>query len=242
MDTGDVMTHHAPEKTREEQDSPPGYFYSNRIARAYLQGWRRLPTPSRRPLGSVWCSSVLCEGTPPRLRREASAGLSLQIREVVDEVVSSLRGKADEKELALKVDVPDGLPKVMVDRDWITQVVMNLVDNAVRHTPRGGEVAVTASVADGALVVSVRDTGISPEEQGHVFERFYRLDDSRVQETEGTGLGVAIVRSLVEMHGGQVWVQSELGEGSTFSAKGTGDTGRSRISRMDNGTDYLSHS
>jgi len=106
----------------------------------------------------------------------------------------------------------------MVDRDRITQAVMNLVDSAVRYTPQGGEVAVTASVADGALVVSVRDTGIgiSLEEQGHVFERFHRSDGSGLQETEGTGLGLAILRSLVEMHGGQVWVQSELGEGSTL--------------------------
>jgi signal transduction histidine kinase len=89
----------------------------------------------------------------------------------------------------------------------------------VRYTPEGGEVSVRVELADEALLVHVQDTGIgiAPEEQGRIFERFYRSEDARVQETEGTGLGLAIVKSLVEMHGGRVWVESELGKGSTFS-------------------------
>lgn len=151
-----------------------------------------------------------------RLRLEIQP---MQMREVLDEVIGSLRGRAEEKDLTMRVEVPQDLPQVMADRDRITQVVLNLVDNAVRYTPEGGEVTVRAELADDALLVHVQDTGIgiAPEEQNRIFERFYRSEDARVQETEGTGLGLAIVKSLVEMHGGQVWVTSELGKGSTFS-------------------------
>ncbi|MGC8837381.1 MAG: GAF domain-containing protein [Anaerolineae bacterium] len=143
----------------------------------------------------------------------------MQVQEVVEEVVGSLRGRAEAKGLRVRVDVPQGLPAVMADRDRITQVVLNLMDNAVRYTPEGGEIAVRVELADEVLLVHVQDTGIgiAPEEQGRIFERFYRSEDARVQETEGTGLGLAIVKSLVEMHGGRVWVESELGKGSTFS-------------------------
>ena len=143
----------------------------------------------------------------------------MQVREVIEEVVGSLRGQAEAKGLWVRVEVPQGLPAVMADRDRITQVVLNLMDNAVRYTPEGGEVSVRVELADEALLVHVQDTGIgiAPEEQGRIFERFYRSEDARVQETEGTGLGLAIVKSLVEMHGGRVWVESELGKGSTFS-------------------------
>ena len=151
-----------------------------------------------------------------RLRLEIQP---MQFQDVVSEVISSLRGKAEEKGLTLKTEVPEDLPVVMADRSRITQVLTNLADNAVRYTPEGGKVVVSASVAEATLLVHVRDTGIgiSREEQGRIFERFYRSDDPRVQDTEGTGLGLAIVKSLVEMHGGRVWVQSELGKGSTFS-------------------------
>lgn len=143
----------------------------------------------------------------------------MQVWEVIDEVVGSLKGRAEAKGLRVRVEVPQGLPAVMADRDRITQVVLNLMDNAVRYTPEGGEVCVRVQMADEALLVHVQDTGIgiAPEEQGRIFERFYRSEDARVQETEGTGLGLAIVKSLIEMHGGRVWVQSEPGKGSTFS-------------------------
>ncbi|MGQ9714379.1 MAG: GAF domain-containing protein [Anaerolineae bacterium] len=143
----------------------------------------------------------------------------MHVQEVIEEVLGSLRGRAEAKGLRVRAEVPQGLPAVVADRDRITQVVLNLMDNAVRYTPEGGEVSVRVELADEALLVHVQDTGIgiAPEEQDRIFERFYRSEDARVQETEGTGLGLAIVKSLVEMHGGRVWVESALEKGSTFS-------------------------
>jgi DNA-binding response OmpR family regulator len=111
------------------------------------------------------------------------------------------------------------LPEIFVDPDRVIQVLTNLVGNACRYTPTGGEIVVSARVRDDEIHVSVRDTGIgiSEEDQQRLFSRFFRSDDPLVQEAPGTGLGLSITKSLVEMHGGRIWVESKLGEGSTFT-------------------------
>jgi len=142
------------------------------------------------------------------------------VESLLETVVTSLHSKFEEKNLSVQVLLPDGdLPNVEADRDRVIQILMNLVSNAFQYTPPGGMVTVSAH-ADGEMVqIDVADTGIgiSPENQSKVFERFYRVDDPSVNEFPGTGLGLAIVRSLVEMHEGHLWLQSEVGKGTTFS-------------------------
>ncbi|MGC9521026.1 MAG: GAF domain-containing protein [Anaerolineae bacterium] len=142
------------------------------------------------------------------------------VAEVVEQVVELLRPKIAEKEQRLEMVVPAGLPRVYADSDRLAQVLTNLVSNAHKYTPAGGRVAVHAYVREGMMHVAVADTGIgiAPENQERIFERFYRVeDDPAVYETSGTGLGLAIALSLIQMHEGQIWLESELGVGSIFT-------------------------
>jgi len=143
----------------------------------------------------------------------------VQIGEVIADVVNALAGQAEVKRQTLTYEVMGGLPEIMGDRDRLNQVLTNLVSNAIRYTPEEGTIEVRAYLVEGAVRVDVRDTGIgiAPEDLGRIFERFYRADHPMVQETSGTGLGLPIVKMFVEMHGGRVWVESELGKGSTFT-------------------------
>jgi len=101
----------------------------------------------------------------------------------------------------------------------VRQVVLNLLSNAVKFTPEGGRVVVGATRADGAVEVSVSDTGIgiASEDQEAIFEEFRQAGGDYTRKREGTGLGLAIARKFVELHGGQIWVKSEVGKGSTFT-------------------------
>ncbi len=132
--------------------------------------------------------------------------------------VSQAEVVAREKDLRLETNVAEGLPQVRVDGRRIEQVITNLVDNALAHTPPGGAILVTTAKEADALLVSVADTGagIPPEHLPHVFERFYRVDEARSREGGGAGLGLAIAKQMVELHGGKIWVESEVGEGSRF--------------------------
>jgi two-component system phosphate regulon sensor histidine kinase PhoR len=105
------------------------------------------------------------------------------------------------------------------ERDRVQQAVFNLLDNAVKYTPPGGSVHLSAREADKSLVISVSDTGlgIPKEHLARIFERFYRVDRDRSRELGGTGLGLSIVKHIVEAHRGTVEAQSELGRGSTFT-------------------------
>jgi PAS domain S-box-containing protein len=143
----------------------------------------------------------------------------LEIGEVVADVVNSLAVPAESKDHTLSYEVAGGLPEIMGDRDRLNQVLTNLVSNAIRYTPAGGSIEVRAYPVEGAVRVDVADSGIgiAPEDLGRIFERFYRADDPLVQEAAGTGLGLSITKMFVEMHGGRVWVESEVGKGSTFT-------------------------
>ena len=142
----------------------------------------------------------------------------LQMGEIVLEVANSFRGQMESKGLEFLVDIPDNLGKVRGDRGRITQILTNLIANAYHYTLEGS-IKVSLSQVDNVLKVDVADTGIgiAPGDQGKIFDRFYRADNSLVQETTGTGLGLSIVKMFVEMHGGRVWVESEPGKGSTFT-------------------------
>ena len=122
----------------------------------------------------------------------------------------------------MAVEVPDGLPPVTGDRDRLIQVVINLISNAVKFTPTGTITCSAGLTADDGrplLIVSVADTGmgIAPEDQAKVFEQFSQAGDTLADTPRGTGLGLPICREIVEQHGGRLWVELEVGHGSTFS-------------------------
>ncbi len=139
------------------------------------------------------------------------------MRDVVQAVVSAVESLASEKHLALKVSLPADLPAGRGDDRRITQVLLNLVGNAIKFTD-AGEVRVEAIAKDGQFMVSVADTGpgIAEADQRRIFEEFQQVDTSITRAKGGTGLGLAIARRIVEMHGGRMWVESSLGKGSTF--------------------------
>ena len=136
---------------------------------------------------------------------------------VVTEVVDRLRPRAQAEGVSMETDIGDGLPALLGEGAKISQVLFNLVDNALRFTPEGGRVLIEAEAADGFATVTVADTGagIAPEHLPHLFERFYKVDRSR--SGGGVGLGLAIVRHIVMAHGGDVGASSEPGLGARFS-------------------------
>jgi two-component system sensor histidine kinase BaeS len=145
---------------------------------------------------------------------------TIDITAVVRETLEALAPLADERTIALRVELPATLPLAHADPDRLRQVVQNLVENALRHTPSGGEVRVILREGEGDRIhVVVADTGsgILAEDLPHVFEHFYRADASRARSSGGTGMGLAIVKSLVEAHGGRVSVESAPGSGSIFT-------------------------
>ncbi len=144
---------------------------------------------------------------------------ALDLGELISQVVESFREQYREKGLTLEWEESEGLPLVRGDAARVTQVLSNLIANAWRYTPEGGQTAIAAQPVDGFLQVDIADTGIgiSSDEVGRIFDRFYRSDHPIVQEAEGTGLGLSIVKMFVEMLGGEIWVESRLGAGSTFS-------------------------
>jgi signal transduction histidine kinase len=139
------------------------------------------------------------------------------IESVVETVRSATESLAQNKKLALKTDVANSLPIGLGDEQRLTQVLLNLVGNAIKFTD-AGEVRVTAKAVNGHFNVSVTDTGpgIPEEHQARIFEQFHQVDSSNTKAKGGTGLGLAIAKRIVEMHGGRIWVESTLGKGSTF--------------------------
>ena len=138
---------------------------------------------------------------------------------LVERVRAEVTVAAGERDVALEVDIPPDLAPVLGDRERIHQVLFNLLDNAVRFASAGGSVRVTARGAGERCEVRVSDTGpgIPPEHLPFVFERFYRADPARAREDGGTGIGLAIARSIVEAHGGSIRAESEVGSGTTFT-------------------------
>ncbi len=143
-----------------------------------------------------------------------------ELRELVDEVFSGLAPRAAKSGVLLDNKV-SGAIDVTADRHRLEQILVNLVDNAIKFNHPGGQVAVAAEIVQDGILVKVRDTGqgISAEHLPRVFERFYRVDRARSREAGGTGLGLAIVKHLARLHGGEAYVTSEAGSGSEFAIK-----------------------
>jgi len=140
------------------------------------------------------------------------------LKDVVHSVFVAVESLADEKKLALRIEVPNNLPTGRGDERRLTQVLLNLVGNAIKFTDQG-EVAIKASATNGAYTLSVCDTGpgIAPTDQAKIFEEFQQADSSATKKKGGTGLGLSIARRIIELHGGKIWVESEIGKGATFS-------------------------
>jgi len=114
------------------------------------------------------------------------------------------------------VEDPGGLPPVMADPDRMEQVLLNLIHNAIKHTPPGGKIILTAERLEQEIIIKVSDTGegIAKKDVPRIFERFYKTDQARA--SGGTGLGLAIAKHIVEAHKGRIWVESVAGQGATF--------------------------
>jgi signal transduction histidine kinase len=140
------------------------------------------------------------------------------LQSVVQSVYSAVEPLAADKKLAFKIEVPPDLPPGRADERRLTQVLLNLVGNAIKFTD-AGEVMIRASSSNGSFKLSVRDTGpgISEADQKKLFQEFQQADNSTTKAKGGTGLGLAISKRIIEMHGGQIWVESSIGQGSTFS-------------------------
>jgi signal transduction histidine kinase len=141
------------------------------------------------------------------------------IAELIKQAVMVVRGQAVAKGVSVSIDLPDKLPPVNIDSHRISQVLRNLLENAVAHTAKGGSITVAVKQQGNWVEVSVTDTGegIPAEDLPNIFERFYRVDKSRARATGGSGLGLTIAKRLVEAHGGKIEAQSEPGKGSCFS-------------------------
>ena len=163
---------------------------------------------------------------------------SVSIEKVIREVLRTTRRQIEARQQALEVDIPSSLPLVRGDLDRLVQVVTNLVSNACKYTPEKGHIAIRAqrwrspsfppiggdegggaAGQDEFVLCSIADTGIgiAPGDQERLFTKYFRADDPTVRSVPGTGLGLVIIKSLVELHGGEIWVESEAGKGSTFS-------------------------
>jgi signal transduction histidine kinase len=152
------------------------------------------------------------------LARYEGGGVVLQRRLFdIDRLFENVAGRherdAQTKGIAIRIQVDAGADQVVADPDRIEQGIENLVGNALRHTPAGGTITLTAAQADGVATLSVSDTGagIAPEHLPHVFERFYKADTSRLADSTGSGLGLSITKAIVERHGGTIRVTSEPG-------------------------------
>jgi len=142
----------------------------------------------------------------------------LSVSQFVQSCIETTQRSAAEKNLRVSVNLKTSLPDIAADRRRLAEVLQNLLDNAVQYTPSGGRITVSASSEGDEVEFTVSDTGIGiPKvDQPRIFERFYRVDVARSREVGGTGLGLSIAKHLVEAHGGRIWVESEVGQGSQF--------------------------
>jgi signal transduction histidine kinase len=137
----------------------------------------------------------------------------------IDNARTFVRERATKHGINLDVTVDERLGDFVGDERKIKQVLLNLLSNAVKFTPEGGRIGINARQTEGSVEISVSDTGIgiAPEDQARIFEEFRQVGSDYAHKTEGTGLGLTLAKKFVELHGGKIWVESEVGKGSTFS-------------------------
>jgi signal transduction histidine kinase len=198
------------------------------IIQGNLEAWLDgVLTPAPDQIASVYDETVLLSRLVTDLRdlSLAEAGQlklsqsATELDEFIFAEIASVQNRCQEKQVSISAELPTGLPLVFIDRDRIHQVLHNLIDNALRYIPAGGTIKIGASyTTPGWVTVSVADSGggIVPEDLPYVFDHFYKADRSRHRGHGGAGIGLAMVKQLVELHGGKVWVESQKGKGSTF--------------------------
>ena len=137
----------------------------------------------------------------------------------LDNALTLVRERATRHGITLTQTVDERLGDIVADERKVKQILLNLLSNAVKFTPEGGRVGLTATAADGVVTIAVSDTGvgIAPEDQAAIFEEFRQVGRDDTRKQEGTGLGLTLAKKFVELHGGRIWVQSQVGQGSTFS-------------------------
>lgn len=152
------------------------------------------------------------ESINPGLSRE-----TVSLPDFITEVVEDYRGRPSCKEHRLNILIDEGVDQIEFDPLKITQVIENLLENALKYTPAGSQIDISAKLRDRVIEINVRDSGpgIPAEDLPHIFERFYRVDKGRSREKGGTGLGLSIVKHIIQLHGGRVWAESEPGKGTT---------------------------
>ena len=138
---------------------------------------------------------------------------------ILRDVLDMMQVRIEDKALSVEVNTAPAISPVLANEEHVKQVWINLISNAVKYTPDGGHVTITLKEQDDVIYGSVRDTGIgiNPEEIEHIFESFYRTEAAKAMTRQGTGLGLSIVAGIMKRYGGRVWLESEIGRGSTFS-------------------------
>ncbi len=144
--------------------------------------------------------------------------IQVNLGQLTQDAVDFLSNNAEKKQVSLTAEIAKEIPDVQGDEDRLEQVLINIIDNAIKYTPAGGKIVARCSEEDGFAKVAITDNGpgILEEDRERVFERFYRVDADRSTSTGGRGLGLAIAKHIVEAHGGALWVESQFGKGSTF--------------------------
>jgi signal transduction histidine kinase len=137
----------------------------------------------------------------------------------LDNALTLVRERASRHGITLTQTVAEEVGDIVADQRKVKQILLNLLSNAVKFTPEGGRVGVTATVAEDSITIAVSDTGIgiAPEDQPTIFEEFRQVGRDDARKQEGTGLGLTLAKKFVELHGGRIWVQSQVGQGSTFT-------------------------
>ncbi|MGH2549398.1 MAG: ATP-binding protein [Thermomicrobiales bacterium] len=199
---------------------------------ANLQGYLEvlrdgLTEPTPEILGVLHEESLLLNGLVADLQELALAEAGqlplmrapVELHEPILNALDAIRPQAEARDLTLASNLPEMLPEVLVDTSRLSQILRNLLRNAVTHTPPGGRIDVRASTTDNQVQIAVHDTGhgIEPEHLPFIFDRFYRADPARARDTGGSGLGLAVVKNLVEAHGGTITASSTINAGSTFT-------------------------
>ncbi len=143
----------------------------------------------------------------------------LSLEGIIDNIVFQMANLASEKDVEIITQLEEGLPMIYADRDRIDQVIINLLDNAIKFTDPGGRVTISARCANGSCLVEITDTGegIPQSELPHIFDKFYQVESTMTRQRGGIGLGLPICKELIKAHGGEIWVRSALGKGTTFS-------------------------
>jgi two-component system phosphate regulon sensor histidine kinase PhoR len=144
---------------------------------------------------------------------------AISVRDLIDDVIDFVKGPSEKKRISVSRNEISSSLSLEADRNYLEQVLINLLDNAIKYTPEGGRITISAIEKDQREIqFSIEDNGIGipREDIPRIFERFYRVDKGRSQELGGTGLGLSIVKHIVQAHGGRVWVESQLEKGSTF--------------------------